>query len=636
MKKYLFFFITFYLLQTLSSAQDKNETDSLLSVIAGHEENEAKVDAYNKLCWEFNGSEPTRAIEYGQAGLELAKKLNYKAGIAVSYNNIGVVYSIQSNYPKGLEYFLKALSAREDVNDKKGMAQTTNNIGVLYKNIKEYDLALEKYLYSLKIKEELNDTLGIARTFNNIAEIYILQKKFKDAIDYQNKSLQLNTSLGYLRDVASSLSNLSEIYKQEAKYKQALDYSLRSLETERKIGNRIGEAISMGEIAELYVKTGDSQKALSYAEEGLKIADELNIRDIKQLIYFTLSSVYAALNNYKKAYEYSSLSSAEKDSLYDEEKTQQIAEAQNNYEIDKREKEITLLKKDAEIQSTQIRIKNIINYSLAAGLILIILFALYYYKSNLRIKKANNLLEIQKKEILLKSNKLEELNTEMKNLMFVVAHDLKSPLAAIKNFVEFMSFEEEKLSGDQKESLESISKISDDGIKFIEDLLNLQTLEEKLQKIKIEEIDINNLIKELLWSFKSLTEKKNTNIIFETVEENLIIRSDKNYLKQIFSNLISNAIKYSPFNETVKIKVEEKGKNLEFSVEDNGQGFSEEDKKNVFLKFQKLSAQPTGGESSSGFGLAISKTLTEKLNGSIKLESEVFKGSKFIVSLPLL
>jgi signal transduction histidine kinase len=110
---------------------------------------------------------------------------------------------------------------------------------------------------------------------------------------------------------------------------------------------------------------------------------------------------------------------------------------------------------------------------------------------------------------------------------------------------------------------------------------------------------------------------------------------DADYLGRIVDNLITNAIKFSNRNSTVEVAAGKSNGHIWISVKDQGQGFSEKDKMDLFQKFKKLSSQPTGGETSNGLGLAIVKTLVDRLKGSIELISEKGKGSEFIVRLPL-
>ena len=106
-------------------------------------------------------------------------------------------------------------------------------------------------------------------------------------------------------------------------------------------------------------------------------------------------------------------------------------------------------------------------------------------------------------------------------------------------------------------------------------------------------------------------------------------------MAEVLDNIVSNAIKYSPQGRKVNLKLEEKNASYWISVSDQGPGILPEDRDKLFQKFQKLSAKPTGGESSTGLGLSIVKALADQLGAKIDVESEVGKGSTFAVKLPM-
>jgi two-component system sensor histidine kinase/response regulator len=106
---------------------------------------------------------------------------------------------------------------------------------------------------------------------------------------------------------------------------------------------------------------------------------------------------------------------------------------------------------------------------------------------------------------------------------------------------------------------------------------------------------------------------------------------DRSLIVQIIDNLISNAIKFSNPNTKVKVTLKDENQTIRFEVEDEGPGIMEEDKSRLFQKFQKLHAQPTNGESSTGLGLSIVKKYVEAMKGKVWCESEYGKGSIFIV-----
>jgi two-component system, sensor histidine kinase and response regulator len=133
--------------------------------------------------------------------------------------------------------------------------------------------------------------------------------------------------------------------------------------------------------------------------------------------------------------------------------------------------------------------------------------------------------------------------------------------------------------------------------------------------------------------------QKNISIHFSTSQD-FLVKADEQLLYQVCENLISNAVKYSPLDTNVWISVTEKPQEAEIetkirlSFRDEGPGISEEDQKRLFKRFARLSAQPTGGEQSTGLGLSIVIKMVEVMKGKVWCESVLGKGAEFIVELP--
>ncbi len=258
------------------------------------------------------------------------------------------------------------------------------------------------------------------------------------------------------------------------------------------------------------------------------------------------------------------------------------------------------------------------------------------------LKKVNEELEetidrrtkaLREKNLIIetKNVELEQAMKEKDHLMAVVAHDLKAPFNMIIGFSELM---DDKIQGKSAEFNEMIKKVSHDGRKLIEHLTELKTYEQDDFTVDKEVIDIESFFEEKCLSFSKLAEEKK--IAFQSSLEKACesTHCNQSLLGRIVDNLLSNAIKFTSPKDTVEFNVIVTNSKIELKVRDTGPGFSEKDQELVFEKFQKLSARPTAGESSTGLGLSIVKILTEKLNGSINLISEHGKGSELTVTLP--
>lgn len=255
-------------------------------------------------------------------------------------------------------------------------------------------------------------------------------------------------------------------------------------------------------------------------------------------------------------------------------------------------------------------------------------------RQNDKIRSQNELLMMQQDEIARKNLRLEELNNEKNSLMDIVAHDLKSPLSKVVNIAQLLPVVGE-LNEEQRNYVTIIRKSALDGTRFIDDLLDINAIEQgQTIEISHEKMSLAIFLPELLKSFRHQADMKSIRLHFQNKADDAMISTDREYLKRIMENLVSNAVKFSPQGSNIYLKVKEANMQLYISVKDEGPGIGEEDHKRLFKKFQRLAARPTGGESSTGLGLSIVKLLTERLGGRIMVNSVEGKGSEFTVVLP--
>lgn len=256
-----------------------------------------------------------------------------------------------------------------------------------------------------------------------------------------------------------------------------------------------------------------------------------------------------------------------------------------------------------------------------------------------KLKDQTKLIHIQSREIqkqlreLEEQNKvLNELNAEKQQVISVVSHDLKGPFNRIFALMQLITLSGDNLTEDQKEYLGKIHQIVADGLSMIRNLLDNRRLDEKGIELMPEKVNVSILISLLVKNYRILGEKKKIQVLLEAPGQINIV-ADKLYLTRAIENLISNALKFSPPESTIRVSVNEKQEWVEIGVKDEGPGISREDQKKLFQKYNRLSARPTGGESSTGLGLYIMKTIIDKMNGEIVCESEEGKGANFIVRL---
>jgi signal transduction histidine kinase len=228
---------------------------------------------------------------------------------------------------------------------------------------------------------------------------------------------------------------------------------------------------------------------------------------------------------------------------------------------------------------------------------------------------------------------IEEIDKEKQQIISIVSHDIKAPLNRVFALVQLLHLEEKNLTSDQQQYLDKIHQVVVDGLSMIRNLVDYRNLEYRKIEIHEEEININNFMTSTVRNFKTLASKKNITIHIKTTDD-VTITSDNQCLSRVADSLISNAIKFSPEGKEIFVNVKTKNNHIEISIRDEARGFTAEDMNKLFSKFQKLSAKPTSGESTTGLGLYIAKKMLDKINGKITCETIEGVGSTFTVCLP--
>ena len=236
------------------------------------------------------------------------------------------------------------------------------------------------------------------------------------------------------------------------------------------------------------------------------------------------------------------------------------------------------------------------------------------------------------------NEKLQRLNDEKNEFLGIAAHDLKNPLSTIRSMAQLIvkrkevEVSEEELD-DMSHQIETFSNFM---FEIITNLLDVNKIENGKLTLQMMPVELLMSLDNVVSRYQLAAKKKNITLNFETTAENPHIYGDPTLTIQVLDNIVSNAVKYSPHDKQVWVRLKEDTANKRVSVEvqDEGPGFSEEDKKKLFGKFARLSAKPTGGEHSTGLGLSIVKRLAEAMGANIRCESELGKGAMFVIDFP--
>ncbi|WP_445243152.1 MULTISPECIES: CHAT domain-containing protein [unclassified Microcoleus] len=248
--------------------------------------------------------EKQKALEYYSQSLPLSRATGDRGGEAITLSNIGLIYSQLGEKQKALEYYSQSLPLSRATGDSGGEATTLNNIGNVYSQLGEKQKALEYYSQSLPLSRAVGDRRVEATTLNNIGSVYDDLGEKQKALEYYSQSLPLRRAVGNRNGEASTLNNIGAVYSALGEKQKALEYYSQSLPLSRAVGNRGGEAITLNNIGLVYSELGEKQKALEYYSQSLPLSRAVGDRGREAITLNNIGNVYSDLGEKQKALEY--------------------------------------------------------------------------------------------------------------------------------------------------------------------------------------------------------------------------------------------------------------------------------------------------------------------------------------------
>jgi signal transduction histidine kinase/Flp pilus assembly protein TadD len=613
----------------------------------------AILQMLNALGNEYSTSNPVKALEYAEEAKKAALTLGDKQGQADALRVIGMVYQKQGSYDNAAQHYFDALKLYEELGDKRSNARVWNDLGATYSLRNNYRQAIESYQKAQQIYTLIGDKHGFANTLSNIAILYDAQDSIEAALSNYSQSIiiwqQLNNKIG----IAAAMNNIGLIYLARQYFSQALPYLQKAaLLFEEINADKAMRADVYTNIALAYIGQKDYPNAKIYLNQALRIAQETHSRSLLQACYVTLSDFYAGQGNYKLALDYARLDNELKDTIFNDQSDKRLANAEARYELVQKQRSIEKSQRDLQLQEQKIQLQNQRFVFLGIGFVLVaavvVLLANGYrikQRAAVQLQHKNDELEVANEEIAHKNQHLEELNNEKNEFFGIVAHDLKNPILSIKLLAQLLH-DQHVPDAERQRFTNTIMSSSDQMSRIISNLLNVNALERGAITLNVTAFNISVAAYSVFEEYEARGEAKGIKLHFDSFSDADCL-GDQTAVMQILENLISNAVKYSPSDKNVWIRVygdkawagaatrqATTPACVRIEVQDEGPGLSDDDKKKLFGKFMRLSAKPTSGEQSTGLGLSIVKKMVHSMNGEVWCESVYGEGATFIVELP--
>lgn len=231
--------------------------------------------------------------------------------------------------------------------------------------------------------------------------------------------------------------------------------------------------------------------------------------------------------------------------------------------------------------------------------------------------------------------RVSRLNEEKSDLLHMVAHDMRGPLMTFQTGVGLM---QHRLGRAEHSESRMVLARMDRQIEamqsLVSGLLDVEAIENGSRRLTRQSVDLRAMVELVIEGFQEEATRKEIRIEWVAPVGAMKVWGDQAAVRQVIENLLSNALKYAPIGGAVTLRLIETPGTLRLEVEDNGPGIGPDEFDLLFMKFSRLSARPTDGESSHGLGLYIVKALLGSMDGKVGCESQLGKGSTFVVTLP--
>lgn len=623
------------------------QVDSLKAVLATQVPDTAMAQNLIKLSNMLQFTEEEQALSYANQALRIADSLHVPNLLAESNRMRAQILNSIGIQDEALVSATTAFEVFKSLGDTLSMADAMNIIGLIHTDMDAYDKAIPAFIASEKLYASKQRERGALAARHNCAVALTAKGDTASARKYYLETMPKLKDEKYPDVMGATYNNYARLFARAADADSALYYYQIALKYKRPAKRPSSIANTLLNMAEVSLRVNRLVEAENLLDSAYVWVAKSASFDIQLTYHQHLSSLLRKQGHYLEALVHVDSVLALTDSLYNQNRLELASQADARFRTKEQQTAISLMQKESEIEKAGRSRLLWIAVALGGLLVLVGVLLFMAIRRGRERKRTYNLLllkngEIQRQqaEIVLQNaqladqnRRLEDLIREKDGLISVVAHDLRAPLnrtAALSELVRSSG----SLTSEQIRYMDMIQKVNEDGGRLIQDLLEMNSYENNEFLVEKQRVNLGELIEHSVSGFEKAARAKSISIHISPQREPVEAHTDEKLLSRVIDNLLSNAIKFTKTGKNVYISCERGKDRAQVVIRDEGQGISPEDQKKMFRKFQRLSARPTAGESSTGLGLSIVKTLVDRLDGEIKLQSEVGKGTEIEICIP--
>lgn len=574
----------------------------------------------------------TAGLAQAREGLERAQGLgDVRLEVEFLYL-IGRIHWNLADYPRSIETHLGELKRVADLKDNALLARTHVALGLTYQRFGNKDDARTHFDIALTLAQAAGDRRQLASILNSLGNYFLGEGDFDRAGSLHRQALAIREELGPRRAIADSLTNVGLVSASTGDTVAALDYLQQALAIYEPLKLRRYLANTHRRLASVLREVGRTDEALAHLATANEIAENLGSAEVLAAIYEESARTHEARGEYELALADERKLAAANEEMRGGQDRQRMSELRAHYNAEQRELEITLLRRDQELKAGEIHRRRLQNVVLGIGLALgVVLFGGVILLQRVRMRAQRRLHEATESA----RERAQAADRLKSRLLMMASHDLKVPLSALNATAD--------LVGRSSTDALTVKRLADimraDTARLrslVRDFLDAAAIEEGNLQLHTAEIDLAAVAKAAVDTLAPVASAKRNELIYTRPSTPLpLIEADPDRLRQVFDNLIGNAIKFTPAGGRIEVAFGEAAGWAFAEVRDNGPGLGPAEFAKIFAAQPQMSPTASGGDDSTGLGLVITRELLSLQGGRLEVQSQPGRGAVFRVLLPV-
>lgn len=568
---------------------------------------------------ERDASRYDEALRLHIRGLDMARAVGDSSEWIQALNNIATDYRRMGMLDVAQSYHYQALSLCDESSDttyqmRKNRVKALNGLGNIYLSIYSYDDADSVFRQALEGEHQLGSATGQAINYANLGSIYSARGDDEKALDYYRQSMFYNKKDSNLLGMALCHLYFGNIYERRQQYDLALreyEQSDRMMTDLKDLWHALEPRLAL---ASVYYHTHEDAKALALLDRADATARQINSWEHIVEVHHLYFQLMQRQGRYHEALDHHLIATAYQDSILDNEKLDRIHNIGINIERTRQQEMVDMAQNELQTEK-RIRQQSAWLFGLTVILLLAVISALLYVQR----------MRHRSMEMMREASRLRE------DFFTNITHEFRTPLTVILGLSRKIR-ENTEVPQSVSDKASTIERQGNRLLTLVTQLLDISKVKSVIGEPNWQHGNICAQVAMLLETYIDYAANRGVTLKYhydQAIEMDFV----PDYVNKVMSNLVSNALKFTPNGGTISVNLYQRGDRLHIDVSDTGHGISSDKLAHIFEPF--YTTGDMGEAKGTGIGLALTQEIISHLDGTITAESQVGKGTTFHIVMPI-